>query len=382
MRIRPILSALVLPLAVCGVKAQSPPVEQDNWREAERGTLENHVQLTFSDRFFKAGEAYFSPDESRIIFQAIETPADGETAEEFYAMFVADLARDAAGRITGLERIRRISPPGSANTCGWFHPSDPDVVIFASTIGSPTVSHPPGYQRASGRYRWMFPPEMRIVRFELDRADATAESLEIVVERPDAYVAEGALSPSGRHLVFCSLESNGGDLFTKDFRTGRTSRVVQASGYDGGPFFSPEGRRICYRSDRRGDHHLQLYVADLAFDAEGTAIGVEREYQVTDNEHVNWCPFWHPNGRHLVYSTSELGHHNYEIFIVDADPGTQPGSSGSIKYGTRARRVTNSSGSDVLPVFNADGSLLMWTSRRGPAGSVQLWLADFVMELE
>jgi hypothetical protein len=352
------------------------------WRETEKGVLENHVQLTFPDRFVKAGEAYFSPDDTRIIFQAIEVPPEGKAADEFYAMFVADLVRNAQGGITGIDNIRRISPPGSANTCGWFHPHDPALVLFATTMSPPTATSPPGYERSSGRYRWMFPPEMRIVMVPLDQADGTTAPLEVVVDRGDAYAAEGALSPDGKHLVFCSLESGGGDLFVKNLLTGWVTPVVLAEGYDGGPFFSPDGRRICYRSDRHGDHRLQLFVADLAFNRAGEVMGQEREYQLTDNEAVNWCPFWHPNGRFLVYATSELGHHNYEIFLVQADPGDMAGSTGSIKYGTGKRRVTHAEGSDVLPVFNSDGSLMMWTSRRSDDGSVHLWLADFVMDLE
>jgi TolB protein len=356
--------------------------EADDWREAERGILENHVQLTFPDRFVKAGEAYFSPGDARIIFQAIEVPEAGREADEFYAMFVADLARDRRGKITGLENIRRISPPGSANTCGWFDPIDPQRVFFGSTIVPPTTSHPPGYNRSTGRYRWMFPPEMRVVTVPLDRADGTSASLEVVVGGGNAYTAEDALNADGRLLVYCSLVSGGGDLFIKDLLTGRVTPVVERKGYDGGPFFSPQGRRICYRSDRRGDNLLQLFVADLAFDDQGQVTGMAREYQLTDDGNVNWCPFWHPDGRHLVYSSSRLGHHNYEIFLIDADPGDLPGSTGSIKYGTDVRRVTHADGSDVLPVFNADGTLMMWTSRRGPEGSVQLWLADFVMDVD
>ena len=119
-----------------------------NWREAEANTLTNHVQLTFSDRFVKAGESYFSPDDSKIIFQAVETPATGKEPDEFYAMYVADVKRDAkTGAITGLEHITRLSPKGSANTCGWFHPTDPNIVIFASTIGAPTHSQPRSTRR-------------------------------------------------------------------------------------------------------------------------------------------------------------------------------------------------------------------------------------------
>jgi hypothetical protein len=353
-----------------------------DWREAERGILQNHVQLTSSDRFVKAGEAYFSPGDTRIIFQAVEVSAEGETADEFYAMFVADLVRSAGGRVTGIDNIKRLSPPGSANTCGWFHPHDPALVLFATTMGPPTESSPPGYNRSSGRYRWMFPPEMRIVTVPLNRADGTTAPLEVVVDRGDAYAAEGALSPDGSLLVFCSLESGEGDLFVKNLSTGRVAPVVRADGYDGGPFFSPDGRRICYRSDRHGNHLLQLFVGDLAFNEGGEVVGLQREYQLTDNDHVNWCPFWHPDGRHLLYSTSEVGHHNYEIFLVDADPGDLPGASGSIKYGTGRRRVTHAEGSDVLPVFNSDATLMMWTSRRSEDESIQLWLAEFVMDLE
>ena len=56
---------------------------------SEDTVLDNRVQLTFPDRFTKAGEAYFSPDGRRVVFQAVEAPASGSDP---YAMFVADLA--------------------------------------------------------------------------------------------------------------------------------------------------------------------------------------------------------------------------------------------------------------------------------------------------
>ncbi|MCH7570702.1 MAG: PD40 domain-containing protein [Deltaproteobacteria bacterium] len=52
------------------------------------------------------------------------------------------------------------------------------------------------------------------------------------------------------------------------------NRIGEADGYDGGPFFSPDQKRICYRSDRKGDHLLQLFVSDLAFNENGTIVGV------------------------------------------------------------------------------------------------------------
>jgi hypothetical protein len=373
------MSASLLALAALApVFGQEAPA----WVEAERGILERHVQLTREARFRKAGECYFSPDERQIVFQAVERRDDPAAEEPFYQMYVADLAFDGE-RVVGIEDVVRLSPPGSSNTCGWFHPTEPGVVLFASTIVPPKNPGKTGYQRESSRYSWQFPEEMDIVQVELARADGTAAPLERVLSNPKAYLAEASLSRDGRYLVHCEHQvdqgSSGGDLFAVDLASGRRVQLTDRGGYDGGPFFSPDGSRICYRSDRRGDDLLQVFVAELAFDAAGRLTGAAREFQVTDNLHVNWAPYWHPDGRHLVYTTSELGHENYEVFLIDADSGAQ---SGTTKYGTRRRRVTHAERFDGLPVFDGRGARLMWTCQRAGDGSSQVWLADFVLPLD
>ena len=42
---------------------------------------------------------------------------------------------------------------------------------------------------------------------------------------------------------------SGGDLMVLDFESGERVSVAVSDGYDGGPFFSPDGKRLCYRSD-------------------------------------------------------------------------------------------------------------------------------------
>ncbi len=377
-----LLLAGCVSVSVHETRAASDPAGEDPaaWRDLERSILANQTQLTFPDRFAKAGEAYFSPEGRRIVFQAVEAPPAGEKPGEYYAMYVADLRFGAGGVIEGIERVRRLSPEGSFNTCGWFHPRDPDLLIFASTLVRPAGGSP-GYQRGSHDYRWRFPPEMDIFECSLARADGTAATLHPLVTNPQAYLAECSLSPDGRHLLYCSMETGGGDLFVRDLTTDRTVRLVGDPGYDGGPFFSPDGRRICYRSDRRGDDLLQIFIGHLTFEADGGISGLEREYQVTDNGQVNFAPFWHPGGRFVVYVSSELGHRNYEVFVVDADPGDLPGAPGPVRYGTRKRRVTGAEGFDGFPAFDAGGSRMIWTSQRDGSKS-QVWVADFVMDLD
>ncbi|MCH2146592.1 MAG: hypothetical protein MK073_02075 [Phycisphaerales bacterium] len=326
------------------------------------------VMLTSPSMFVKAGESYFDPQTKRIIFQAIEHPKDGETVSDDYSMYVADLTFDAKGAISGISNIVKISHDGSANTCGWFHPSKQNTVLFATTTTKRTDEQVPGYQRDSGDYRWAFPPEMNIVECELTNPKAQKP---LIVDN-EHYIAEGSWSPDGRHVLFCSLEGGDGDIYVRDLERNITTHLVHAPGYDGGPFFSPDGKRITYRSDRAKNDLLQLYVSELKFDEHGTIVGVQKEHQVTSNQHVNWGPFWHPTGKALLYATSEMGHYNYEVYMVDVT------NLSSLKEGEDAphQRVTHTPSFDGLPVFNADGTWLMWTSKRGTDTS-QLWVAPF-----
>ena len=331
------------------------------------------VMLTNPERFLKAGEAYFDPATTRVIFQAIEHAKKGEIPESDYSIFTGDLVFDESDSIIGMSNILKLSNDGSSNTCGWFHPRESGTVLFATTTTPVVQQESPGYQRGSGRYRWAFPPSMNIVSYDL----ATNQTTPLVLD-PAHYVAEGSWSPDSRHLLYCSLATGSGDIYITDLHTGISRIIIGAEGYDGGPFFSPDGKRIVYRSDRRGNDLLQLFVAELRFDVEGSIIGINREHQLTDNTHVNWGPFWHPTGRFLIYATSEIGHHNYELYVCDADNGD---ATGTAKYGTQKRRITHAEGFDGLPVFNSSGNWLMWTSKR-ETGTSQLWLARFTFDLE
>jgi hypothetical protein len=337
---------------------------------AVSGALGSAVQLTFGDQFVKAGESYFSPDGTKVIFQAVELPAPGEEADDIYAMYLGDLHHQNGS--WRLDRIRKLTPDGSANTCGWFHPTDPGKVIFASTVTEPGSGDVPGYQRGSGKYKWSYPPRMRIVEARIDGEFPPA--LTLLEGDTDFYQAECSISPDGRHLLYTSHETGDGDIYIRDMKTGERHLVVGAPGYDGGPFFSPDGKRITYRSDRNSDNLLQVFVGELEFNDAGTMVGLEDEIQLTNNEHVNWAPFWHPDNSRLVYATSEAGHDNYEVYEIQAEEGGGVGKPA--RYGTGKRRITDVAGFDGLPAFNADGTLMIWTSQQGGDGS-QLWMAPY-----
>ncbi len=334
------------------------------------------MQLTLSERFVKAGEAYFNSDATQIVFQAIEHDAQGNPESEYYSMYVAHLRDEGKGQSFGpdlrryrLKHIRRISPIGSANTCGWFHPTDPNKLIFASTITAPAKQETPGYQRGTRNYRWSFPPEMRVVEVDLSAGEINAESLKTLVGDGKAYTAECSTSPDGRTLLYTTLESGDGDLYAMDLPTKKITRLTAFAGYDGGGFFSPDGKKIVWRADRNADNLLQIFVADVVFDSTGAVVGIGEPIAVTNDGAVNWAPYFSPNGKVIVYASSRVGHDNYELLAVPV-PADRSAPLG------QPRRVTHAGGADLLPAISPDGKLLMWTSQRGPGRSSQLWLAN------
>ena len=356
-------------------EAKSPQKDPSDWRKFE-GLLSHQMQLTLSERFVKAGEAYFNSDATQIVFQAIEHDAQGNPESEYYSMYVAHLRDEGKGQSFGpdlrryrLKHIRRISPIGSANTCGWFHPTDPNKLIFASTITAPAKQETPGYQRGTRNYRWSFPPEMRVVEVDLSAGEINAESLKTLVGDGKAYTAECSTSPDGRTLLYTTLESGDGDLYAMDLPTKKITQLTAFAGYDGGGFFSPDGKKIVWRADRNADNLLQIFVADVVFDSTGAVVGIGEPIAVTNDGAVNWAPYFSPNGKVIIYASSRVGHDNYELLAVPV-PADRAAPLG------QPRRVTHAGGADLLPAISHDGKLLMWTSQRGAGRSSQLWLAQ------
>ena len=130
------------------------------------------------------------------------------------------------------------------------------------------------------------------------------------------------------------------------------------------PVLLPDGKRLVYRSDRKGNDLLQIFTAELKFAADGTITGIHNEKKLTDDANVNWGPYWHPDGKHVIYATSAHGHTNYELYWMNDD-------------GTGKTRITYSPGFDGLPAFSADGKYLMWSSKRSKDNTTQVFAARF-----
>ncbi len=384
-----------IPLGNAALASNPNPEWDADWEKNEARFLTDHVQLTSELDFLKAGESYFSPDGKYVIFQGIPMPAEGEEPEQYYSMYIAQFEFDENKDITGLMLVSRLNEPGASTTCGWFHPTEHNTIMFGTTTTPPETEDVAGFQRGTSKYSWQFPKEMEIVKgtfglvvketnenregksgnITVDDFTFVLKDSEPIWER-DGYDAEGSWSTDGRYILYTRLEagSTDGDIWLYDSQSGTHMPLITEEGYDGGPFFSPDMKSICYRSDRRGDQQLQIFVAYLDYDDEGNIIGIKQEVAITDNEHVNWSPFFTVDGRYLLYATSEQGHGNYEVYAVDASGDYPPEELPRL-------RVTNARGFDGLPAFSMDGKYMIWTAQRGAfregedRPSSQMWLA-------
>ncbi len=340
---------LLFPLSIASLGAQD---------YTENDLLTRTRRLTFEGR--RAGEGYFSPDGARMVFQS-----ERESGNPFYQIYELDLTNGDT---------RRISPGHGKTTCAFVQFGTGNI-LFGSTHHDPRSEELQKEEldfRASGqerRYSWDYDPEMEIYVFQSD----TGELVRLTNVR--GYDAEASYSPDGEWIVLSSMRnaygrelsadeqkmlelnpSNFAEIYIMRADGSEQTRLTDVLGYDGGPFFSPDGEHIVWRRfDEEG------LIADIwTMNPDGTD-----QQQITSFSSMSWAPYTHPSGEYILFATNKLGFANFEVFMVDFEGKKEP------------VRVTYTDGFDGLPVPSPDGSKLAWTSNRDGGGGGQIYLANW-----
>jgi Tol biopolymer transport system component len=192
------------------------------------------------------------------------------------------------------------------------------------------------------------------------------------------YDAEGTISADGKKIVFTSMRSGDLDIYTMNSDGSGTKRLTSEIGYDGGPFFSWDGKTIVYRAYHpKSKEELKEYESLLKqnlikptraeifmMSADGS-----NKRQVTDNGAANWAPFLHPNNRQIIFSSNlhDPERRSFSLYLINVD-------------GSGLERITHEARFDSFPMFSRDGKKLVFASTRNAKEprEFNIFIADWV----
>ncbi len=327
------------------------------YTDSENQLVTNAKQMTFVGP--RSGEGYFSADGKKMIFQS-ERVANNP----FYQMFITDIE---SGKTT------QISTGTGQTTCGWIHPNM-KTAMWSSTHLDPKNSdkvraeYDKRKNPIKGKYSWAFDEN-----FSIFTSDLSGKNLKQLTKEK-GYNAEGSYSPDGKHIAFASNRNAYNrtlndeekkflardasyfmDIYIMDADGKNVRQLTNTLGYDGGPFFSADGKKITWRRFTPDGSKAEIYTMNV----DGTD-----QKQITKLNSMSWAPFFHPSGDYIIFATAVLGFANFELFIVDSQGSQKP------------VRVTFSEGFDGLGSFSPDGQTLTW-SHRNEKGESQIYLAKW-----
>jgi Tol biopolymer transport system component len=312
--------------------------------------LQDVRQLTFGG---ENAEAYFSPDGSKLIYQS--TPPGASCDQQF----VLDLSTGDA---------KRVSSGKGRTTCGYFRFPQGDRIVYASTEAA-DADCPPPPDRSKG-YVWAV-----YDGYDLYEAMPDGSQARRLTQTP-GYDAEATWCPKGGKLVFTSARDGDLDLYEMT-EGGAVKRLTNTPGYDGGAFYSPDCSEIVWRASRPTGTALTEFrdllgkglvrpTALELFLAKADGSGAR---QLTSNGAANFCPYFHPDGKRIIYSSNagSPDGREFDLWLI-------------AKTGGAAERVTVAPGFDGFPQFSPDGGWLVWGSNRAdPKGhETNLFLARWV----
>ena len=122
--------------------------------------------------------------------------------------------------------------------------------------------------------------------------------------------------------------------------------AISSTRQDHIPFFSPDGLRVAFSSDRSGDNEGWLADLDGANAVQLTSMGAQ---------FTSGGP-WSPDGQWIAFQSNLEG--QVEIYVIPTSGG-------------KPRRVTFHPANDEMPSFSRDGKWIYFTSNR--TGDYQIW---------
>jgi len=166
-----------------------------------------------------------------------------------------------------------------------------------------------------------------------------------------------ALSPDGSRLAFASDRNKYWDLYLMDLQSGVVRQITNSPDYDSSPSWSPDGQWLVFETYK--NDNLELAVVSMSD-------GVNEVIALTEHPASDQSPAWAPDGRHVAFVSTRSG--DSDIWLADLD------LTGEDRYQNLS---LSPDASESHPVWNTDGSKLIWTTASQSIGfsGLHVWEA-------
>jgi len=324
--------------------------------EDRKMSIENVKQLSFQG---DNGEAYFNSDDSKVIFQS---KRNNNNCDKLY---IVD--------INGNNLTEFVANDG-AFTCAYFSLDD-RYIFFSSTMH--LGSECPEIYKDPNPRKYIWP----LRDYEIFRYDNGAVKQ---LTNYSGYNAETTTHPFEEKVIFTSLRDGDINLFEMDYNGENVKQITSEYGYDGGAFYSPNGENIVWRAwYPTSDEEISMWKNNLAKKfIESVPLDIyvakndgSEKQRLTSNGATNWAPSWHPDGKHIVFSSNmddwredyNAYGSNFELYMINIATKT-------------LTRLTNNDTFDSFSVFSKNGKKIVFSSNRDAENprNTNIFIADIV----
>jgi hypothetical protein len=351
----------------------------------------------------KVGQAQVAV--SRVPVASVRVTPTTVVLESPGARQLTAVALDAAGNVlegrlvqwaTDAPGVATVSATGMVQAVTRGYAVITATVEGQSASTAVTVTEPDPTQQFDLVYeRRAFNGTGEIRRLSLANGQSLALPLAVTVE--GTFIRDVTPSPDGTRVAFTiATYQDGwsmldGDIYVANVDGSALRRLTTAPELDDQAAWSPDGRRIVFRSHRTGDWDIWVMNAD----GSGQTNLMDNQLPARGTEHT---PAWSPDGSRIVYA-SDIDNFSYSklwtmrpdgsdkrpllpssmpTFDIDREPSWSPNGS-SVAF---RRIASNGAGSDIMianiatgavtriamdgvqamPAWSPDGTLLAFTS--------------------
>ncbi|NWF63443.1 MAG: TolB family protein [Chloroflexi bacterium] len=161
-----------------------------------------------------------------------------------------------------------------------------------------------------------------------------------------------ALSPDHSRLAFASDRDGDWDLYIMALNAGEVTQVTNSPEYDSAPSWSPDGQWVAYET--YVNENLEVQVVNAA---------TGEVLPITQHPASDHSPAWAPDGRHVAFISNRGG--DSDVWLADLD------LTGDDRYKNLSNTPLEA---ENFPVWNRDGSQLLWSSISQTVGYSGLYI--------